>query len=77
MKDDRLYLVHVAECIERIEQFTTVGREGFMSDRKTQDAVLRNLQILSESTMRLSESLKATHSEVDWRRIQAVLNSLS
>ncbi len=23
MKDERLYLIHIAECIEKIEQYTT------------------------------------------------------
>ena len=31
-----------------------------MEDTKTQDAVLRNLQIMGESTQRLSDALKAT-----------------
>ena len=30
MKDDRLYLIHSAECIERIEQYTSEGREAFL-----------------------------------------------
>jgi uncharacterized protein with HEPN domain len=34
-----------------------------------QDAVLRNLQTLAESTQRISDHLKAHHPEVDWRAI--------
>ena len=30
MKDDRLYLVHIHECIQRIEQYVREGREAFM-----------------------------------------------
>jgi uncharacterized protein with HEPN domain len=43
VKDDRLYLIHIQECIRRIEQYTAEGREAFFVDTKTQDAVLRNL----------------------------------
>jgi uncharacterized protein with HEPN domain len=43
MKDDKLYLIHISECIARIEQYTSEGRERFLEDAKTQDAVLRNL----------------------------------
>lgn len=60
MKDDRLYLLHISESLERIEEYVVEGREAFFADRKTQDAVLRNLQTLAESTQRLSESLKAS-----------------
>ena len=44
MKDDRLYLIHISDCIERIKQYTTGGKDAFFGDAKTQDAVLRNLQ---------------------------------
>lgn len=47
MKDDRLYLIHIQEAIERIEEYTQDGEEYFMEDRKTQDAVLRNLHTLA------------------------------
>ena len=39
MKDDRLYLIHIRECIARIERYTAEGKEVFFADAKTQDAV--------------------------------------
>jgi uncharacterized protein with HEPN domain len=74
MKDDRLYLIHIIERIERIEQYTSEGRDTFLADTKTQDAVLRNLHTLSESTQRISDNLKAKHPEVGWRSIAAFRN---
>lgn len=47
MKDDRLYLLHISESLERIEEYVVEGKEAFFADRKTQDAVLRNLQTLA------------------------------
>jgi uncharacterized protein with HEPN domain len=44
VKDDRLYLIHIREAIERIEEYTRDGEEAFLQDHKTQDAVLRNLK---------------------------------
>ena len=58
MKDDGLYLVHILECIDRIERYTADGGDAFMEDTKTQDAVMRNLQTLAESTQRLSDDLR-------------------
>lgn len=69
MKDDRLYLTHILECIAKIERFTREGEQAFLSDDKTQDAVLRNLQIMAESTQRLSKPSKASHPEVPWTEI--------
>jgi uncharacterized protein with HEPN domain len=74
VKDDRLYLHHIIECIERIERYTTDGRDFFFADTKTQDAVLRNLHTLSESTQRLSAALKTAHPDVNWRAVAAFRN---
>jgi uncharacterized protein with HEPN domain len=74
VRDDRLYLVHIRECIERIERYTAPGQAAFLADTMIQDAVLRNLHTLSESTQRLSDELKAGHTGVDWRSIAAFRN---
>lgn len=76
MKDDRLYLIHITECIARIEQYTVEGKDSFLTDTKTQDAVLRNLQTLAESTQHLSDKLKADHPDISWRRIAGLRNVL-
>lgn len=76
MKDDRLYLIHIRDCIARIEQYIAAGKSEFQNDIKAQDAVLRNLQVLAESTQRLSDGLKARYSEVPWRILAAVRNVL-
>ena len=76
MKDERLYLIHIVECATRIQQYTSEGKDAFLKDGKTQDAVLRNLQILAESTQRISLNLKAAHPEVEWSKIAGLRNIL-
>ena len=76
MRDDTVYLRHILECIGRIEENTDVGRDQFMASHTLQDAVLRNLQTMAESTQRLSESLKTQYPDVEWRRIAAFRNVL-
>jgi uncharacterized protein with HEPN domain len=41
-----------------------------------QDAIIRNLQVLSESTQRLSDAAKESMSEVDWFKIAGFRNVL-
>jgi len=41
-----------------------------------QDAIVRNLQIMCESTQRLTDSSKMRHPEVDWRGISGLRNVL-
>ncbi len=74
MKDDSLYLIHILECIDRIERYTADGDEAFMDDTKTQDAVLRNLQTLAESTQHLSDELRQKYPTIEWRNIAAFRN---
>ncbi len=76
MKDERVYLLHILECIRRIEENTSRGHGRFMASHTLQDAVLRNLQTMAESTQRLSEELKTDHPEVEWQRIAAFRNVL-
>jgi len=77
VKDDKLYLIHIGECIGRIESYLAgVTKESFMSTTLLQDAVLRNLQTLAESTQRISDALKSRHTEVDWYRISGFRNIL-
>ncbi len=55
MKDQRLYLIHIKECVEKIEQYTEGGEASFSDDPKTQDAVIRNYEIIGETVKRLSK----------------------
>jgi len=50
VKDVRTFLLHVLESIEIIEKHTQgISRDEFMEDMKTQDAVLRRLEIIGEA----------------------------
>ena len=76
MKHDVVYLRHIMECIRRIEENVVSGRDRFMASHKIQDAVIRNLQTMSESTQRLSNAAKAEHPGIEWRRNAAFRNVL-
>jgi len=76
MKDNRVYRQHILECIRRIKENTQDGKERFLTSHTLQDAVLRNLQTLAESTQRLSENVKADYPDIDWDRIAAFRNVL-
>jgi uncharacterized protein with HEPN domain len=76
VRDDVAYLRHVLEAIRRIEENTAGGYDAFMGSHMIQDAVLRNLQTLAESTQRLSPATKQAHPEVDWRALSGFRNVL-
>ena len=62
MKDDRVYLLHV--------------RDAFAVDRKTQDAVVRNLEIIGEAVKRVSDAAKDAHRDLPWRQIAGMRDKL-
>ena len=74
MNDDKLYLIHISECLADINEYMIGGRDTLMTSKLIQDAVIRKLQVLAESTLRLSEGTKALHSEVNWRAIRGFRN---
>lgn len=73
---DELYLVHIGECVDRIRSYTSAGRDDFLNDSKTSEAVLRSLQTLAESTKRLSQEVKASYPEIEWSKIAGLRNVL-
>lgn len=76
MKDDRIYLLHIRDAIQYIVEYTEAGQESFLADRKTQDAVVRNLEIIGEATKRLSLSLKDAHPDISWKPMAGMRDKL-
>lgn len=69
MKDEKLYLIQMLERAERIFAYTHGGREDFLRDVKTQDAVLRSFEIMGEAAKRVSPSFQDRAPEIPWRRL--------
>lgn len=77
MKSDRLYTIYIRECTARIQSYVSgIGEEQFMDSSLLQDAVIRNLQVLAESTQRLSDDFKIQHDEIQWHKISGLRNIL-
>jgi uncharacterized protein with HEPN domain len=77
VKDDLVYVEHVLDCIARIETYTGGDKSVFLESTLVQDAVLRNLQIMAESTQHLSEAIRQKHPEVGWRGLAGFRNVLA
>ena len=71
--DDAL-LEHMRECIVRVQEYTKDGRDVFFEDEKTQDAVIRKLQTLAQSSIKLSNEAKAGEKELPWRKLKGFRN---
>jgi len=76
VKDDRVYLLHVRDCLDRIADYTRDGRDAFFADTKTQDAVIRNFEIVGEVVKNLSQTHKDAHPGIPWKRIAGLRDLL-
>lgn len=68
---DRRSLAYIHEAIRLVEQRTRQGREAFLQDVDTQDAVLWRLETLAGATNRLSDTIEGRHPEIRWRAIHS------
>jgi uncharacterized protein with HEPN domain len=58
------------ECCKNIFEYTKgINFDNFMSDRKTIDAIIRNFEVLGEAAKRISEDVRLSNTEIEWRRI--------
>jgi len=68
-KDARVYLAQILERIERIQEYTIDGKEAFFADEKTQDAVIRNFEVIGEAAKRIPGDYRQKHPSVPWREL--------
>lgn len=74
---DRDYLNDILEGIERVAEYICgLSRDEFMQDRKTIDAVVRNLEVVGEATKGLSMGLRDRRPEVPWKSLAGVRDKL-
>lgn len=75
-KDPRLYLAQVLERIDRILEFTAEGKEAFFADVRTQDAVIRNFEVIGEAVKRIPDDYRADHPTIPWRELAGLRDVL-
>jgi uncharacterized protein with HEPN domain len=66
--DERCGGTFRGKTIEQIESYISVGCDAPMTTVHWQDAVIRQLEIISEATKRLSHDLRSQHHEILWPR---------
>lgn len=69
-RDPRILVSDMLEAIGRIRAYTEgMSFDEFRQDKKTSDAVLRNLQVLGEAAHHVPEDVRSMAQDVEWTRI--------
>lgn len=75
------YLEHILEAIERIDLYLSDTDEvAFLNDQKTQDAVVRNFEIIGEAAHNIERyhtAFATAHPEIPWSAVYAMRNRVA
>lgn len=76
-RNTRVYLEDILGAITSIERYTVgLTLEQFTYDSKTQDAVVRNLEIIGEAVKRIPKKVRDAYPHVTWRPAAALRDFL-
>lgn len=77
-KDRGVYLACIVDCIARIRTYTTTGAEAYFADTKTQDAVMRNIEIIGQAVKDFGTTELAERCpDVPWKSIAGMRDLLA
>lgn len=76
-KDPKIFLEHILENIEKIENGINGMTEiEFSKDVNTQDATLRRIEVIGEAVRNLPDSFRKKHSKIPWKNIAGMRDIL-
>jgi uncharacterized protein with HEPN domain len=76
-RGDTEFLNDIQEAISRIISYVeNLSYDEFLRDIKTQDAVIRNLEIIGESAKNLSRDFRKNNPDIAWKDMGKVRDKL-
>lgn len=76
-KDPVVFIEHILECIERIEEYVRgVTKAKFLQLVQLQDAVLRRIEIMGEAAKNIPEDIKDKYTDIPWKQMKGMRDIL-
>jgi uncharacterized protein with HEPN domain len=71
------FLADSKEAIVRVTSYMEdLSYDQFLADKKTQDAVVRNLEIIGEAAKNITGELKTRYPQIPWKDLAGVRDKL-
>lgn len=76
-KDPKIFIEHILECVELIEEYTNkITKEEFLDNRQLQDAVMRRIEIIGEAVKNIPQEIKDKYPDIPWKDIAGMRDIL-
>ncbi|MBM3709661.1 MAG: DUF86 domain-containing protein [Actinobacteria bacterium] len=76
-RSDKEFTIDIKEASDRIESYIqSMKYKDFLNDTKTQDAVVRNIEIIGEAVKNLTQNFKLQHKDIDWKKIAGMRDKI-
>lgn len=77
-KNQGVYVQCIYDCLQKIKRYTQGGKADFLNDEKTQDAVIRNLEVIGQAVKDIgNNALSAADQSIPWKQIAGTRNILA
>ncbi|MDP6889753.1 MAG: DUF86 domain-containing protein [Phycisphaerales bacterium] len=77
MTKDHIALTHIIDAIDLVQQYLPETLDLLEGNCRTQDAIIRRLEVIGEATKRLSPTVRETYPNVPWRQATVLRDVLS
>ena len=76
IKDEKLYLIHIVEASQRIVEYSAAGIDEFLKNKMMQDAIIKVLANITESTSHLTDETRLQYEQIPWAMVKSFRNIL-
>jgi uncharacterized protein with HEPN domain len=76
-RDDTIYLHHIRDALDKIEDYTRgMSENEFLGNSTAHDAVVRQREIIGEAARNISVEFWNKHSKFPWGRMTGIRNKI-